>query len=109
MDDHLFGYVVAFIIGVFAGLSSGTLLLTPWRRAFMLHGRVSMTQILSMRLRGNPVNLILDAHLALVQSGAKSSIAQVETKYVATLPRIETADELMRLVGQDLEAASTEH
>jgi len=104
MNDPFFRILAAFVVGLFVGLTARAFLFAPWTRALMHRGRVSMWRIFLMHLRGNPVNLILDAHLALVQAGFKSKIDQVEAKYVATLPRIETAEELMRLVLEDPQA-----
>ena len=85
------------VVAVFAA-ALFSFLIGPWLRAF-LHGTpVSMLQIVAMRLRGNPVGLVIDAYIALRRAGVEVSCATVENTYVNGRNGIRTSDDLVRSV-----------
>ena len=98
----IFACVGSFIAGFVVCLTFKMVFLTPWLRAYFSAGRVSLMSIVGMRLRGSPVNLLLDAHLALIQSGEQSRIRTVEAAYIANKTKIKTADDLIEIVQEDL-------
>jgi uncharacterized protein YqfA (UPF0365 family) len=70
----------------------------PWLRVLLSGGKVSIFDILGMRLRGNPPSLLIDAYLALLMSNQDMSIAKVERVYIANKSRILFADDIVRFV-----------
>jgi uncharacterized protein YqfA (UPF0365 family) len=96
--------VAAFLLlaGI-APLLVFALIFRVWVRGLLGGVRVSLLDVLGMRLRGNPPGLLVDAHLVLKQRGIESSIAEVETTYVAHKGRGFTpsglADEVVQCRG----------
>ena len=87
--------LVAFALSV-AGVF--VFVVRPWLRAF-LHGTpVSMLQIVAMRLRGNPVGLVIDAYIALRRAGVDVHCGDVENAFVNGRNGILSADDLVRSV-----------
>lgn len=74
---------------------------SPWVRALLSGGAVPIFGVLGMRLRGSPVNLLIDAHLSLLHGGAKVGIADVESKYLAHRAQIVTSQDLVDLILAD--------
>ncbi|MFM8891177.1 MAG: flotillin-like FloA family protein [Planctomycetia bacterium] len=81
-----------FIAGVFFAV------LRPWLRAFLYGTPVSMLHIVAMRLRGNPVGLVIDAYVSLRRRGVDVSCMDVERAYIDGRNRIFSADDLAELV-----------
>jgi hypothetical protein len=54
--------------------------------------------IFGMRLRGTPVTVITDAHIALVHSGIHISPRLVESAYLSQPNRIQSASDLVHLI-----------
>jgi hypothetical protein len=79
---------------------------TPWLKCFLSGSAVSSLHILGMRLRGTPVNVITDAHIALVHSGLQIDIRRVESAYLSQPNRVATADQLVDLVKWGLYEAN---
>ena len=78
------------------------LLLSPWLKCFLSGSGISALHILGMRLRGTPVHLIADAHIALVQRGVAVDHRRVESCYLANPGRIQSANDLIEAVLADL-------
>lgn len=74
-----------------------------WLRAFLNGGRVSVIDILGMRLRGNPPGLLVDALLVLQHRGVEASLPDVESTYLAHTGMPLSPIELAELVQQRLE------
>ena len=90
------GFTAAFGIVLFF------LLLSPWLKCFLSGSGISAMHILGMRLRGTPVQLIADAHIALVQQGVAVDHRRVESCYLANPGRIHSAHDLIEAVLADL-------
>lgn len=73
-----------------------------WLRAFLSGARVSVIDILGMRLRGNPPGLLVDALLALRHRSVDASLRDVESTYVAHKGMPMSPIELAELVEQRL-------
>jgi hypothetical protein len=71
---------------------------TPWLKCFLTGSRISLLQILGMKLRGTPVDVIADAQIALVHSGISMSPRFLETAYFTQPGRIHSAADLVSLV-----------
>jgi uncharacterized protein YqfA (UPF0365 family) len=78
-------------------------LAAPWFKCFLSGGPVSIFQIVGMRLRGTPVALVTNAHLALVQSGQPSEVRHVESTYIANRHRIRDEGDLIGLLKSSLD------
>lgn len=78
----------------------------PWQRAFMSGGRVSFIEIIMTRVRGNPVNLIMDAYLSLLHSDVRTTYSDVEKSYIVHKSRIIASSDLVLAVQDDLRDAS---
>ncbi len=74
---------------------------SPWLRALLSGGPVPLFGVLGMRLRGSPVNLLIDTHLSLLHGGAKVGIADIESKYIAHRALIVTSQDLVDLLLAD--------
>jgi len=70
----------------------------PWLRARLSCGDVSLATIIGMNLRGNPPTFLIDAYLALLHSGQKTTIRIVESCYIANKNRITDVETLVQLV-----------
>lgn len=92
--------IFCVIAGVVAVLVLFVLLrlFRPWLRARLSCGNVSLATIIGMNLRGNPPALLIDAYLALLHSGQKTTIRAVESCYIANKNRITDVDTLVQLV-----------
>lgn len=93
--------VASFFVGVLLSMVAKTMLLTPWLRAFLSGGQVRGLQIVTMRLRGVPVAMILDAYLSRVQAGKKTSLRVVESAYIANKHKIQSVADLLAFVEQN--------
>lgn len=74
------------------------LLSRHWFRAYLHGAPVMLTQILGMRLRGNPPALLVDAFIILCCAGDKVTIGDVENTYVVNRARILGPDDLVEQV-----------
>jgi uncharacterized protein YqfA (UPF0365 family) len=70
-----------------------------WIRALMSGAPVSMFSILGMRLRGNPVPLLIDAYIVLRRAGVNATISEVEGAYIDHRTRVRTSDDLVGIVN----------
>jgi uncharacterized protein YqfA (UPF0365 family) len=69
-----------------------------WVRAVLYGAPIPMVTILTMRLRGNPPMLLIDAYSALRRAGAHTTISQVEETYIDNRTRVRTSADLIALV-----------
>jgi uncharacterized protein YqfA (UPF0365 family) len=75
------------------------LFLRPWLRAFLSGAHVSLTQVIGMRLRGTPVDLLIDAYVTLVHSDfPEMTMHEVESQFLANKGRIMTSTDLVEAV-----------
>jgi uncharacterized protein YqfA (UPF0365 family) len=71
----------------------------PYLRGFLSGAPVSLISLIGMRLRGSPVNLLLDAFIALRQAGFHHiQMRDVESLYLIHRGRIVTMQDLVELV-----------
>lgn len=104
MHQQLFAVAMAvflFILLVVFWLLSG--LFGHWIRAFMSGAPISVFQLLGMRLRGNPLPVIVHGYIALRQRGVRATVQEVESVLASYPGRVFTALELADLV-QELKA-----
>ena len=83
-----------FVVAVFAVV----LVLRPWLRAFLHGAPVSVIQIVGMRLRGNPPEILIDAFIALRRAGLVVTIADVENAYFDGKNRVSNSNDLVEIV-----------
>ena len=74
------------------------LLTTPWLKCFLSGSPFTALHILGMRLRGTPVSIVTDAHIALTHSGIQIDPRRVESAYLSSPTRVQTAADLVNLV-----------
>ena len=107
--------IIAFVAGVFVGIGLTLLwklfnVLLPWKKAFLSGARVSLVQIVGMRLRGNPVGLLVDAMIILVQRGHRDlRMSKVEQVYLAEGSRAQDALTLANQVETQLPPLQQSH
>jgi uncharacterized protein YqfA (UPF0365 family) len=96
----------SFMLGFIAGIAACVVLmimfflLKPWLNAIFSGAAVPLGVIIGMRLRGNPPKLLIDAYATMIQSGEKTSIADVESVYIANRNQATDIDSLVRLVQE---------
>jgi uncharacterized protein YqfA (UPF0365 family) len=78
---------------------------TPWLKCFLSGSEVTGLQILGMRLRGTPVDIVTDAQIALIHGGIRMHIGRVESAYLSERDRVRTAADLVHLVKWGLNEA----
>jgi uncharacterized protein YqfA (UPF0365 family) len=100
--------VLSSILFLIVALVFYGFLFRPWVRAAASGAPISVLSILGMRLRGNPVTLLVDAFTVLKHSGIDVSIADVELAYIKQRTRVRTADDLVGLIKENAESRSTE-
>lgn len=69
-----------------------------WVRAQTSGVPIHMLRIIGMTLRGNPAQLLIDAHILLSKEGVGSSLDETEYLYIRNRNRIRLPEELVRLV-----------
>ena len=67
----------------------------PWLRVKMAGGDISLPQIIAMRLRNTPIELVVETYLVLLYQGEPVSITEIETCYLAH-PGISDRNDLVR-------------
>ena len=111
MDNEQFwtGFAAgaATAVGVFLIFGVGFWIFRPWIRMKMSGGRGSLIQILGMRLRGNQPMLVVEAYTSLIHSGAKVSLMEVESQYVANRAQIATSSDLTEFVREHKQSELT--
>lgn len=106
-----------FMTGVAVGASAvlvllalvfgGFLIIRPWLRMLTSGGRGSLLGIVGMRLRGTPVNLVIDAYTSLIHRGEKVSLRHVESVYIAQRANIMEARDLIDHMTEELRRQDT--
>jgi uncharacterized protein YqfA (UPF0365 family) len=101
MKDNII-IAISLIMVVFCLLSLIVFFLTIrfWIRAILCGVRVSIGQIIAMRLRGNPPGLIIDTIFTLGGRGIATTAAKVESVYIENRGQILTPSQLADLVVQ---------
>jgi uncharacterized protein YqfA (UPF0365 family) len=82
-------------------------LAAPWMRAFMSGVPISIIQLIGMRLRGVPPNLIVDSLVTLVHRGHpfdRRLCSQAESLYLAQRSLIQSPEHLADLLEKRLQA-----
>lgn len=80
----------------------------PWMRAFMSGAPVSMVQLIGMRLRGVPPNLIVDSVVTLIHRGqpfSRKLCYEAESLYLTQRGAIRSPEQLADLVEKQQKAA----
>ena len=102
MDNgNAIGAIVAIVVAMGFLLIGFALFITtfrPWFRSFLYGNPVSATDIVAMRLRGNPPMLLVNAYITLQRAGIPVTIKDVENAYIDARSRIATSDDLVQVV-----------
>ena len=108
-DGFMTGVVVgaSAMLVLFAIAFGGFLIVRPWLRMLTSGGRGSMLHILGMRLRGTPVDLVIDAYTSLIHRGEKVSLRHVESVYNAQRANIMETRDLIDHLTEDLRRHAT--
>lgn len=69
-----------------------------WVRAILSGFPVPLISIITMRLRGVPPILLVDAYTALRRTGNETTVREVEESYLANRTRVRTSQDLIGLV-----------
>ena len=69
-----------------------------WVRAILTGFPISFLSILTMRLRGVPPVLLVDAYTALRRAGIDTTVREVEELYLDNRTRVRTSQDLIGLV-----------
>jgi uncharacterized protein YqfA (UPF0365 family) len=69
-----------------------------WLRANMSGFPIPLMSIITMRLRGVPPVLLVDAYTALRRAGNETAVREVEETYLANRTRVRTSQDLIGLV-----------
>jgi len=77
----------------------------PWIRAVASGAPISVFSVLGMRLRGSPVNLLMDAYITLCRAGISIPFRNVEGIYIDNRRRVRTSDDLVDLVKANVAKA----
>jgi|SRR5579872_274320 len=105
MDDKSIALVVMSIICLLFILSLllvFVLIIPAWMRGLLGGVRVSILEVVGMRVRGNPAGLLIDTMLALEHRGIKARSHDVESAYIANKGMHFTPTELADLVADRL-------
>jgi uncharacterized protein YqfA (UPF0365 family) len=78
-----------------------------WVRAIMNGFPVPLMSIITMRLRGVPSILLVDAYTALRRAGNETTIRELEETYLASRTRVRTSQDLVGLVKSKTAREST--
>ena len=90
-----------FFLGLVAGVILTTIvsqlirflnLFLPWQRAILSGTPVPFVVILGMRLRGSPVDFLLDAQRTLMHANNPADIRLIESCYIANRHRVAERD-----------------
>lgn len=90
--------VAVFLVVALTALCVGLFLVRPWLRCFLAGTPVSLFYILGMRLRGSPVNLIIDTLIAMKFRSLPGDIRQIESTYLANPGPMLTTEQLIERV-----------
>ena len=73
-------------------------ILRLWLRAVTSGVPIQVFRIVGMRLRGNPAQLLIDAHILLVKGGSRVSIDETEYVFTQNRNRVRIPEDLVQLV-----------
>ena len=90
--------IVLFWIVLVVLLASFFLFWRAWIRSLLNGFPVPLLSIISMRLRGVPPILLVDAYTALRRTGNETTVREVEESYLANRTRVRTSQDLIGLV-----------
>ena len=76
------------------------LVLRHWIRAVFSGGALPLATVLGIQLRGNPVNLLIDTHLALLKGGEILPFNALEATYMKHKSEIRNTKDLLRIVRE---------
>lgn len=99
MMDSLPTFGMGFLSGgfvVFVFLA----ILRPWFYAIASGARIPAAHVIGMRLRREPVDLILDAHVALEKRGEGVDLSVVEAAYLAHRSNVKNEQDLVSFVQE---------
>jgi len=71
-------------------------LIRPWFRTLAAGEAIPFPQIVALRLRGNPPDLLVDAYITLKKLGVQVTMPSVEATYVAKRNSIHEAYDLVQ-------------
>ena len=74
------------------------LLLGPWLRAMFSGGALPLATIIGIRLRGNPVYLLIDTHLALLKSGEVLPFPALEAAFIKHRSQVRRMEDLINII-----------
>lgn len=93
------------VVSVIIGLAVFAQLFQAWMRVKLAGGQVTLIQIVSMRLNGVPINLIVDAYLVLLYRGTPKPMQLIEKCYLAHPGMISDREDLIRWVENEPDSA----
>ena len=99
-------FVLGFVAGVIVMISLSFLfrIFLPWRRALLCHSHVSILNIIAIRLRGHPPDLLIDTLVSLrMNDKTDINIQQIERCYIKNRQTYLDASTLATLVEQEIE------
>jgi uncharacterized protein YqfA (UPF0365 family) len=87
------GFITALIL--FTTLLPFFTLMRYWIMTVLTGGKVSLMQLIGMRLRGTPLAIVIPAYIALIQSGHPVIVEEVEQTYLRFPGQIGNATDLI--------------
>ena len=101
MFTQLFTWVFAILALVILLVAIVFILfLRIWIKAMMSAVPIPIFRIIGIKLRGNPANLLVDAHILLAKQKVATSLDETEFTYMENRNRIHSAEDLVRLVRE---------
>lgn len=101
--SFFFFLIMAMFLGFFLFfLGFVTLVFTPWARALLTGGQVSMLQIIGMRLRGTPASQLVNVYVSLLHGNIKTTLSEVEQIYLHHRYQIQDPRDLYAICREEL-------
>ncbi len=75
-------------------------LLSKWLKAIASGTPIHILRLLGIKLRGNPIDLLIDAHVVLSKENVTDNLDETEYTYIQNKNRIHSAEDLVRLVKE---------
>lgn len=82
---------IVFLVFIFLAIW----IVKPWLRSFLSGGKIALFQIVGMRLRRSPVDMLIDAYITFVQRGEPIRMNVIESHYIAHQNRIHSTNDLI--------------
>jgi uncharacterized protein YqfA (UPF0365 family) len=98
MNYLLPAILIAITLAVLLAMGLFFSIFRIWVRAVAAGVPIPLLRVLAMRLRGNPAQLLIDAHILLTKAGVVSSFDETESIFMQNRNRVRTAEDLVRLV-----------